>query len=146
MKVKWKLFLALGLMLFFLVGHTIGTLTRKNVTNEKTKQTILAMESTFVELPNGISHHTIDEFYQGMSLALDASILLVIGILMICIKDDDLTRSSKEQLLLFVIFWTISISALSFIYIFPVPAITCLLASLLLFGQWYQTHFQKNLN
>ncbi|WP_108958743.1 LIC_13387 family protein [Leptospira ellinghausenii] len=141
MRPKWKLYSALGLMVFFLIGLTIEILTRKNVANKKT---ILTMETTYVELPNGLSNHTIDEFYQGMSLALDASILLEICIFVLSLSDTKLTPSSKAFLLVIVIFWTATISALSFLYIFPVPTITFLLTSFFLIGEWHQNQLLTN--
>lgn len=102
------------------------------------------METTYVELPNGLSNHTIDEFYQGMSLALDASILLEICIFVLSLSDTKLTPSSKAFLLVIVIFWTATISALSFLYIFPVPTITFLLTSFFLIGEWHQNQLLTN--
>ncbi|TGK88511.1 hypothetical protein EHQ23_06690 [Leptospira bourretii] len=141
MKSKWRLYAAIGLMIFFLIGHTIGSLTRKDLKLENSIQTLHAMETTFVELPGGLSDHSVDEFYQGMSLSLDASILLIIGLLVLCLTDGQLQSRSKSKLLLFVIFWTTSISVLSFLYIFPVPAFTCLICAALLSLEWYMVQF-----
>ncbi|MCW7487205.1 hypothetical protein EHQ94_10050 [Leptospira meyeri] len=143
MKSKWRLFTSIGLMVFFLIGHTIGSLTRKELKLENSIHTLHAMETTLVELPGGLSDHTVDEFYQGMSLSLDVSILLVIGLLTICLTDEPL--QSRSKLLLFVIFWTTSISVLSFRYIFPVPAFTCLVCSVLLTVEWYLVQFRSKI-
>ncbi|PJZ84041.1 LIC_13387 family protein [Leptospira harrisiae] len=143
MKSKWRLYTAVGLMIFFLIGHTIGSLTRKDLKLENSIQTLHAMETTLVELPGGLSDHTVDEFYQGMSLSLDISILLVISILTICLTDGQLPVRSKSRILLFAFLWTISVSILSFRYIFPVPAFTCLFTAILLAMEWYIVYFKS---
>lgn len=141
---KWRISISLGLMVFFFIGHTVGTLTRKDVKSENSIQTIKAMETTFVELPSGSSDHTIDQFYQGMSLSLDISILIIIGLLLICLGDEQLPGKYRSRILLYVIFWTASIAIISFLFIFPVPAITCLLAAILLGIDWILKYFRPN--
>lgn len=143
MKSRWRLISAIGLMIFFLIGHTIGSLTRKDLKLETSLQTLQAMEKTLVELPGGLSNHTVDEFYQGMSLSLDISILLVIGILTICLTDGQLPGRSKSKILLYAIFWNACVSIVSFRYIFPVPAFTCLFTAILLALEWYKVYFKS---
>ncbi|MCW7458741.1 hypothetical protein ND856_15345 [Leptospira bandrabouensis] len=143
MKSRWRLITTIGLMIFFLIGHTIGSLTRKDLKLENSMQTLQAMEKTLVELPGGLSNHTVDDFYQGMSLSLDISILLVIGILTICLADGQLPVRPKSKILLFAFFWTTCVSIISFCYIFPVPAFTCLFTAILLAIEWYIVNFKS---
>lgn len=136
MSVKNLLRITLFLVLFFLLGHTVGLITRKNVTAPESKQIISLMEQTKIEM-QGVDK-TYDQFYEGMSANLSITLLSLAILLWMLIRLENNNRVVVKQLLIPVILLLSLFTVTGFIYFFLVPAITCLMASITSIFAYYK--------
>jgi hypothetical protein len=130
MKPKVLLRIAVFCILFFIVGHSIGHFTRKEVTDQKGLSVLRAMED--YKFPIGTQFRSYDEFYTGMSLNLILS-LVSIGFLLWMISNVSIsTPRIASRLLWPILFVMVGFTITGFLFFFVVPAVTCLLASALI--------------
>ena len=122
--------IAAGLILFFAFGHSMGHFTRYDVTDPKEKEVLQMMSNNKFDLFGQMTSY--DKMYTGMSMNLIFTLLAFTIILWhisgICTDNKKLAT----KLLLPVTFCVFGFSITSFLFFFPVPAITCLIAGLIL--------------
>lgn len=129
MNPKLLLRMATGCLLFFALGHSAGHFTRHNVTDAKAKEVLRQMTENKFDMFGQLRSY--DENYTGMSLNLIFTLLSLACILWILS-----TWIEKQPILVKNILIPITICILgfgftSFLYFFPIPAITCVIASIL---------------
>jgi len=121
--------IAAGCMLFFAFGHSMGHFTRHDVDDPKVKEVLQIMTGNKFDFFGHITSY--DQMYTGISLNLIFT-LIAFTILLWHIsnisKDD---KKSAIKLLLPVTLCVFGFSITSFLYFFPVPGITCLIAGLM---------------
>ena len=130
MTPKLLIRIAAGCTLFFAFGHTIGHLTRKDVTEAKAKEVIRLMEDTKFDLFGQI--RSFDENYTGMSLNLIFTLLAFTVVLWFISSITETDPKSCRTLLIPIIVCLLGFAVTSFLYFFLVPAVTCLVASAVL--------------
>jgi hypothetical protein len=130
MKPRLLLRIALGCVLFFAVGHSIGHFTRKAATDPGQMAVIKMMES--FKFPLGPQMRSYDELYEGMSTNLIITLLMIVALLWITsgIAADDPKTTAK--ILWPILLCLLAFTATGFLYFFIVPAITCAVASALI--------------
>lgn len=130
MSPKLLLRIAAGLVLFFVLGHSVGHFTRKEVTDPQARHVLKIMEEYKFDLFGQLRSY--DENYTGMSLNLLLSLLLITSIILITTRFTESSPRIAQQLLLPVMLCLLGFSVTGFLFFFPVPAITCLLAGSLI--------------
>lgn len=121
--------IAAGCMLFFAFGHTMGHFTRYEVDDQKEKEVIQTMVDNKFDLFGQTT--TYDQMYTGLSLNL---IFTLIAFVIILWQISNISKDDKKlaiKLLLPVTLCVFGFSITSFLFFFPVPAITCLVGGLL---------------
>src|ERR1043166_785332 len=120
--------IAAGCMLFFAFGHSMGHFTRRDVEDPKEKEVIQMMLDNKFEL---FGHTTsYDQMYTGMSMNL---IFTLVAFIIILWHISNISRHNKKlasKLLLPVTLCVFGFSITSFLFFFPVPAITCFITGL----------------
>ncbi len=129
MKVKWILRVAALAVLFFAVGHSVGHFTRKANTDPQAVAVYQAMEG--YKFPIGPQMRSYDEFYEGMSLNLIVTLLAFTVLLWILSGVASRNSEISRQILWPIVLCLAAFAATSWVYFFIVPAITCVIASLL---------------
>lgn len=129
MSAKILLRIAAFLLFFHVVGHSTGMITRKNKTNEAEISLMNRMAEVKVSTMGKETDRSYDDFYLGFGISLSFA-LFSFGILLWLLgslgeKDPNFTK----KLLLPILFVLVSFTAIDFLYFFPVPAFTCLFAS-----------------
>jgi hypothetical protein len=122
--------IASGLMLFFAFGHSMGHLTRRDVDDPKVTQVLQVMTDTQFDLFGHITNY--DGMYNGLSLDL---IFTLIVFTIILWHISNLGAENKKlaiKLLLPVTVCVLAFSITNFMFFFSIPAVTCLVAGLLL--------------
>ncbi|HEY8937157.1 MAG TPA: hypothetical protein VIM65_18150 [Cyclobacteriaceae bacterium] len=130
MKAKLLLRFASACIIFFAAGHTLGHFTRKKSPEPQIQEVFKQMET--VQVPLGGQLRTYDEFYNGMSLNL--SITLVAFAFLLWFISSASTHAPKTSYILLwpILFCIVGFAVTGFIYFFLVPAITCVVASILI--------------
>lgn len=122
--------MASGCLLFFAFGHTVGHFTRHHVTDPKAKEVLRAMSENKFDMFGQMRSY--DENYTGMSLNLIFTLLALAVILWLVSGQAQKHPSLVRNLLIPVVLCVAGFSITGFLYFFPVPAVTCLVAAVLL--------------
>ncbi|WP_128546778.1 LIC_13387 family protein [Larkinella soli] len=126
MNPKLSLRLASGCALFFLAGHSIGHLTRRQIDDPAGQSVLRHMES--FRFPIGGQLRTYDEFYTGMSLNLIIS-LAMLAVLLWLLSSLTVSQAAVVRKLLWPVMGCLFLfSVTSFLFFFPLPGISCALA------------------
>ena len=128
-KPKLLIRIAAGCILFFAFGHSLGHFTRYDVTDQKEKEVLQTMINNKFDLFGQMT--TYDRMYTGLSLNM---IFILIAFTIILWHISNISQDNKKlaiKLLLPVTLCVVGFSITSFLFFFPVPAITCLVAGLL---------------
>ena len=128
-KPKLLIRIAAGLILFFAFGHIMGHFTRYDVTDPKEKEVLQMMNNNKFDLFGQITSY--DKMYTGMSMNLIFTLLAFTIILWHISNISTDNKKLATRLLLPVTFCVFGFSITSFLFFFPIPAITCLIAGLL---------------
>ncbi|MBY0424996.1 MAG: hypothetical protein K2Q22_05100 [Cytophagales bacterium] len=129
MKPKLLLRLAAGCLLFFAVGHSIGHVSRHSVSDPLAQEVLRQMSIHKFDMFG--QKRSYDENYTGMSLNLIFTLIAFATILwMISSFAEQQPRFSKN-LLIPIACCTLGFSITSYLYFFPVPAVSSLVASIL---------------
>jgi hypothetical protein len=129
-KPKLLIRIAAGLILFFLIGHSMGHFTRHDVTDLKEKEVLQVMSNNQFDLFGETT--TYDHMYTGMSMNLIFTLLAFTIILWHISNIRTENKKLATQLLLPVTLCVFGFCITSFLFFFPIPAITCLIAGVIL--------------
>lgn len=129
MKPKLLLRIATGCMLFFAFGHSIGHFTRHNVNDPKAKEVLQQMTDNKFDMFGQLRSY--DENYTGMSFNLIFTLLAIASILWIISAQTEKNPQIVKNILVPITICVFGFSVTSFLYFFTMPAITCLLTSIL---------------
>jgi hypothetical protein len=129
MKAKFLLRIATGCLLFFALGHSIGHFTRHNVNDPKAKEVLQHMMDNKFDMFGQLRSY--DENYTGMSLNLIFTLLAFASMLWILSTQTEKHPQIVKNILVPITICVLGFSATSFFYFFTMPAITCLLTSIL---------------
>jgi hypothetical protein len=130
MNPRLLLRIAAGLLIFFAVGHTVGHLTRHNVTDPRARELQRLMIDNKFEMYGQMRSY--DENYTGLSMDMIAA-LLAFGIILWEVAGHVDGNTELVRTILIAMTFAVSMFAISgFVYFFLVPGITCLLAALLM--------------
>lgn len=135
MKPKLLIQIAAGCLLFFAVGHSIGHTTRKSVEDPKAQEVIRAMSENKFDMFGTLRSY--DENYHGMSLNLIFA-LLAFSLILFMVASETKDRRLLSRLLVPIMLCTGAFAYTGFFYFFIVPAVTCLVAFLLLLVAWWR--------
>lgn len=128
MSPKLLLRIAGGCLLFFLLGHSMGHFQRHAVTDPKARQVLQIMSENRFDMFGQLRSY--DENYTGMSLNLLLT-LAAFSFILFALASKVETFPSLVRIILVPIGLAVAGFALtSYLYFFPVPAVTCLLATL----------------
>jgi len=128
-KPKLLIRIAAGFILFFAMGHSIGHFTRHDVTDLKGKEVLQVMADNKIDLFGQMTSY--DGMYNGLSLDLIFTLLVFAIVLWHVSNISTDNKKLAAKLLLPVTFCVFGFSITSFLFFFPVPAITCLIAGLI---------------
>ena len=128
MKPKLLIRIAAGCVLFFAFGHTMGHLGRKGTTDPKELEVIRITETNKFDMFGTLRSY--DENYTGMSLNLIFTLLAFTLMLWFVSNLNDL--KSAKNILIPITLCLFGFAATGFMFFFPVPAITCVVAGGLL--------------
>jgi hypothetical protein len=128
MSSKVLMRIAAGFVLFFAVGHTVGHLNRYQVSDTQGKEVLRAMREYQFDMFG--QPRSYDENYTGMSLNLILTLLTFVTILWLNAGNNE-TRALQVNGAVGVCLLGFSVTG--FLYFFPLPAITCLIAAVLIF-------------
>lgn len=140
MKPKLLIQLAAACILFFALGHSIGHFTRYDVKDLKAQQLQKMMIDNKFDMFGQMRSY--DENYNGMSLNLIITLIAFAIILFIISNIDQGNKNLVIKLIYPILICILGFSITSFLFFFTLPAITCLIASILLGLAIYS--FQKN--
>ncbi|MDJ1505336.1 LIC_13387 family protein [Xanthocytophaga agilis] len=143
MKAKLLLRLSAGLSLFFAIGHTIGHYTRKDTTDPIKKSILRQMDEQAFDY--GGSLRSLGDNYEGISLFLIVILVLLTILLWQISGNIEEHKSLCISLLIPIMgcFWVFAV--LSAFYFFIVPAVTCLLAGILIGWTCFRAFNQQNI-
>jgi len=127
MTPKLLLRIAAGCLLFFALGHSVGHFTRHNVEDPKAKEVLRQMIENKFDMFGQLRSY--DENYTGMSLNLIFTLLALASILWILSSYTEQNSVLVKKILIPITLCIFGFSVTSFVYFFPVPAVSCLLAS-----------------
>jgi hypothetical protein len=136
MSPKILLRIAAGAVLFFALGHTMGHFTRKNLSTPEAQAVYKVMED--FKFPIGFQMRSYDEFYEGMSINLIITLLTLTAILWVSSSVCGQNPEAGIQILWPVLFCMIAFSVTGFIFFFTLPAVTCVVASILILISIFQ--------
>ncbi|MDX2190882.1 MAG: hypothetical protein SFY32_13565 [Bacteroidota bacterium] len=129
MKPKLLLRIATGCLIFFAFGHSIGHLTRHNISDPKAKEVLQQMIDNKFDMFGQL--RSFDENYTGMSLNLIFTLLAFASILWLLSTQTEKYPQMVKKILVPITICVLGFSVTSYLYFFTLPAITCLLASIL---------------
>lgn len=124
------IYIASGLLLFFAFGHAIGHFSRHKIAGEDATNVFQLMKTT--QFNQFGKMRSFDENYTGMSFNLMAILLTLSTILIGTAIYLDTFLLQAGLLLIPISFCTLIFSITSWRYFFPLPAITCFLATICL--------------
>jgi hypothetical protein len=130
MKTKILLRIAAGCLLFFALGHCIGHLTRHQVTDPKAKEVLQIMSSNKFDMFGQMRSY--DENYTGMSFNLIITLITITIIVWLLSGSADKQAKLTRNLLIPIVICVLGFSITGFLYFFLMPAITCLIASIII--------------
>lgn len=140
MTPKILLRLAAGCLLFFAIGHSVGHVTRHHVADPKAQAVLRQMADNRFDMFGQLRSY--DENYTGMSANLILTLIAFATVLWIFSNWGRTQPTVVRTLLLPIMLCTLGFSITSYVYFFPVPAISCLLAALFM-GLGYRQLKQK---
>jgi hypothetical protein len=140
MKSKILLRIASGCLLFFAFGHTVGHFTRHSVNDPKAKEVLREMSENKFDMFGQLRSY--DENYTGMSLNLILTLLVFAVVLYILSGQAEKQPILVKNLLTPLTICIVGFSITSFLYFFPLPAITCLVASILIIITIYKLGYK----
>ncbi|HTJ48498.1 MAG TPA: hypothetical protein VL443_03510 [Cyclobacteriaceae bacterium] len=141
MKAKMLLRFASACIIFFAAGHTMGHITRKKSTEPQVQEVFKQMET--VHVPIGGQSRSYDEFYNGMSINLIIT-LVAFAFILWFISNASIHAPRTSYILLWpILFCIVGFAITGFVYFFLVPAITCVVASILILMAINSLHKQK---
>lgn len=126
---KILLRVAAGCLLFFALGHSIGHFTRHNVADSKAKEVLRQMTENKFDMFGQMRSY--DENYTGMSLNLIITLLTLASILWLVSSQIEKQPMLARNILIPITICILGFSITSFLYFFTIPAVTCLIASIL---------------
>lgn len=138
MNTKRVLRIAAGCLLFFALGHTIGHMSRHNVTDPKAVEVQKAMMENKFNMFGKLRSY--DENYTGMSLNLIFTLLAFVILLWLISALANENPLLAIKLLIPVLICVAGFTITGFMYFFLLPALTCLLATVLLTIALIQLH------
>lgn len=130
MKTKLPIRIASGLLLFFALGHSIGHFTRHNTKDPKAQEVLRVMTDRKFDMFGQMRSY--DENYTGMSLNLVFTLVAFAVILWILSYQTDHHPHFTRSILIPILICVFGFSITGFLFFFPVPAATCLIASIFL--------------
>ncbi|HNO22532.1 MAG TPA: hypothetical protein PKK94_06105 [Leptospiraceae bacterium] len=129
MKTKIMLRVAMGLVLFTLIGHTVGTFMKVPAEQTEVAKTVEIMKTTLVPMPVG-SPKSYSEIFLGTNLTV--SLFLFVSGICFWISSSEGGLDGKGKVFLAVnSFGAAMLSLISFLYFFPLPAICTGIAAVL---------------
>lgn len=136
-KISTKLGLrvAAGCMLFFAAGHSVGHITRDVTRDAEVARTIDLMRITKRDMFGQM--RSFDENYEGMSINLIVVLLALTVILWILGRYTKDYPKVVKSLLWPIAFVIAGFSVTAWLFFFPLPAITCLVALLIVVWVWF---------
>lgn len=140
MKSKLLIRIATGFVLFFAAGHTIGHLTRHDVTDEKALEVQKMMMDYKFDMFG--SMRSYDENYTGMSLNLIFT-LVSMALLLWIISTDAVSNALKSILILPIALCLLGFAFTSYQYFFIAPTVSCFLAFFLLILAYFRLKTEK---
>ncbi|HEX3008717.1 MAG TPA: hypothetical protein VHO90_13990 [Bacteroidales bacterium] len=126
MNAKIWIRIAAGCMLFFALGHLAGHFSRNNTDDPHGKEVINAMKEYKRDLFGTMRSY--DENYTGMSLNLVATLLMLTVVLWVLSNLVDNNPKATTHIIIIIALCSYFFAITGFLFFFPVPAITCLLA------------------
>lgn len=129
MKAKILLKIATGCLVFFAFGHSMGHATRHEVSDPKAKAVLQQMMENKFDMFGQMRSY--DENYTGMSLNLIFTLLALATVLWILSTQTEKQAKLVKMILVPITICIVGFSITGFLYFFPLPAITCLLAAVL---------------
>ena len=130
MKAKILLRLSAACLLFFAAGHSIGHFSRHNVTDPKAREILKLMAENKFDMFGKMRSY--DENYTGMSLNLIFTLLALAAILWLISGITEKQPQFARNLLVPIALCVFGFSITSYLFFFTMPAVTCLLASMLI--------------
>ncbi len=132
MRPKLLIRIAAGCLLFFAIGHSIGHITRRDTTDPKMLEALRVMTENKFDLFGQM--RTYDGLYEGMSINLTLTLLAFTAVVWILSGAVETAPSLVRNALIPIGLCTIGFAVTGFLYFFPVPAVTCVVASILIFA------------
>lgn len=132
MKPKLLIRIAAGCLLFFALGHAMGHSSRKDIADEKAQKVIKAMEGYRYNMFGQL--RTYDENYTGLSVNLIITLMALVAILWLLSNGVAGSPALIRKLLWPIILCVGGFAITGFLYFFPLPAISCVIA--LIFLSW----------
>jgi hypothetical protein len=132
MRAKLLIRIAAGCLLFFAVGHSIGHSTRRDTTDPKEQETLRVMIENKFDMFGQMRSY--DDNYEGMSLNLIFTLLAFVGVLWVLSGAVNNAPSLVRNALIPIGICTVVFAVTAFLYFFLVPAITCVVAGILIFA------------
>lgn len=129
-KAVWLVRGAAGCLLFFALGHSIGHFTRHQTTDPQAQAVLQQMIMHKFDMFGQMRSY--DENYTGMSLNLIFTLLAFSALLLILTKYLHEAPQLAKMLLGVLILCVAGFAATSFVYFFPIPAISCVAACICL--------------
>jgi hypothetical protein len=122
--------IAAGLLMIFALGHTVGHITRHNVTDPRARELQRLMIDNKFEMFGQMRSY--DENYTGLSMDMIAT-LLAFSIITWGIAGHVEKNGELVKVILIPLTFAVSIFAITgFVYFFLAPAITSLIAAALM--------------
>ena len=131
MKPKLLLRIAFGLLLFHLLGHTMGHFTWKDPHDPVLTDIINRMDTHKFEFMG--TQQTIGEHHEGYSLMLGLTLIMGSIVTWIFSRKIESLPQLRDVILVVGIF-LIVFGAVEAVYFFPLPGITSILAGLFYIG------------
>ncbi len=141
MKPKLLLRVAAGCLLFFAFGHSMGHFNRHHVTDPKAKEVLQQMIEHKFDMFGQLRSY--DENYTGMSLNLIFTLLALAAVLWLLSTHTEKQPVLVKQVLVPLTLCILGFSVTSFLYFFPVPAVTCLVAAVLIAAAIFKLNDKK---
>ncbi len=127
MKPKLLLRIAAFCLLFFAAGHTIGHFSRHATKDPKALSVLKQMSENKFDMFGQLRSY--DENYTGMSFNLIFTLLSFAAILWILSAASERQPIIARHILIPIIICVLGFGITSFLYFFPMPAVTCFLAA-----------------
>lgn len=129
MRPKHLIKAILFLNLFFLAGHTVGMLAGDDGSDPAVSAVLRSMMDTRMQMPGATRsiHEVMTGLSVNLSIALAASAVLLVVIHRRIESQPEFAVGALWSLALLFGAFTVT----GFVYFFPLPAVTCLLATIL---------------